>query len=42
MTTETTPWDFFDRLYCISLKQREDRRQSAVEEFAKVGLADRV
>ena len=42
MTTETNPWDFFDRLYCISLKQREDRRQSAVEEFAKVGLADRV
>ncbi len=42
MTTETNPWDFFDRLYCISLKQREDRRQSAREEFAKVGLTGRV
>jgi len=35
-------WDFFDRLYCISLKEREDRRQSALEEFSKAGLADRV
>ncbi|MBN1474417.1 MAG: hypothetical protein JW914_07370 [Syntrophaceae bacterium] len=42
MIAETNPWDYFDRLYCISLKQREDRRQSAREEFAKVGLAGRV
>jgi hypothetical protein len=42
MTTENNPWDYFDRFYCVSLKQREDRRQSAVEEFAKVGLAGRV
>lgn len=35
-------WDFFDRLYCISLKQREDRRASALNEFSKVGLADKV
>jgi hypothetical protein len=35
-------WDFFDRLYCISLKEREDRRKSALKEFSKVGLADRV
>jgi hypothetical protein len=35
-------WDFFDRLYCISLREREDRRQSALKEFSKVGLADRV
>ncbi len=42
MTTEASPWDYFDRLYCISLKQREDRRRSAREEFAKVGLAGRV
>jgi hypothetical protein len=35
-------WDFFDRLYCISLREREDRRQSALYEFSKVGLANRV
>ena len=35
-------WDYFDRLYCISLKEREDRRKSALKEFSKVGLADRV
>lgn len=35
-------WDFFDRLYCISLHEREDRRKSARKEFSKVGLADRV
>jgi GR25 family glycosyltransferase involved in LPS biosynthesis len=40
--TATNPWDFFDRLYCISLREREDRRQSAQAEFAKVGLGNRV
>jgi len=39
---ETNGWDFFDRLYCVSLKEREDRRASALKEFSKVGLADRV
>jgi hypothetical protein len=39
---ESNGWDFFDRLYCISLREREDRRQSALREFSKVGLADRV
>ncbi len=35
-------WDFFDRLYCVSLREREDRRQSARDEFVKAGLDDRV
>jgi len=35
-------WDFFDRLHCVSLQEREDRRKSALKEFLKVGLADRV
>jgi len=39
---EASGWDFFDRLYCISLQEREDRRKSALKEFSKVGLADRV
>ena len=39
---EADGWDFFDRLYCISLKEREDRRDSALKEFSKAGLGDRV
>ena len=42
MKKEANGWDFFDRLYCISLQEREDRRTSALKEFSKVGLADRV
>lgn len=35
-------WDYFDRFYCVSLREREDRRRSAREAFAKVRLTDRV
>jgi GR25 family glycosyltransferase involved in LPS biosynthesis len=35
-------WGFFDRTYCISLAEREDRRQEAERQFRTVGLADRV
>jgi hypothetical protein len=35
-------WSFFDRVYCISLDKREDRRREAMRQFAAVGLADRV
>ncbi len=42
MTAARSPWDFFDRIYCISLKERPDRRVSAAAEFAQVGLGDRV
>ncbi|MDU9050937.1 MAG: hypothetical protein Q3M30_18970 [Candidatus Electrothrix sp. Rat3] len=35
-------WAFFDRIYCISLCEREDRRAAARQEFAAVGLLDRV
>jgi GR25 family glycosyltransferase involved in LPS biosynthesis len=38
----TTPWDAFDRLYCITLDDRPDRRRSAEDQFARVGLAGRV
>jgi GR25 family glycosyltransferase involved in LPS biosynthesis len=38
----TDVWSFFDRIYCISLKQRPDRRAQAAAQFARVGLADRV
>ncbi|MGP8014818.1 MAG: glycosyltransferase [Smithella sp.] len=35
-------WDFFDRIYCISLEGREDRRQAAAKSFAEVGLSGKV
>lgn len=36
------PWSFFDRIYCISLKSRTDRRLTAQAQFAAVGLAGAV
>lgn len=35
-------WDFFDRIYCISLEEREDRRRAAAVQFSKVGLDGKV
>jgi GR25 family glycosyltransferase involved in LPS biosynthesis len=40
--TTTGPWSIFDRIYCISLKNRTDRRAVAQAHFARVGLADAV
>jgi GR25 family glycosyltransferase involved in LPS biosynthesis len=42
MPEQTNTWDFFDRIYCISLAEREDRRQAVTAEFARVGLAGKV
>jgi len=39
---ETNGWNFFDRIYCISLEEREDRRQAAAASFSKVGLTGKV
>jgi hypothetical protein len=41
-TDPATGWDFFDRIYCISLEERGDRRQSAMAQLRKVGLHDKV
>jgi GR25 family glycosyltransferase involved in LPS biosynthesis len=35
-------WNFFDKIYCISVNERTDRRKTARREFAKVGLLNRV
>jgi GR25 family glycosyltransferase involved in LPS biosynthesis len=35
-------WGGLDRIYCISLAQRADRREHAQREFAGIGLAGRV
>jgi hypothetical protein len=42
VTEQASGWDFFDRIYCISVEERGDRRQAAAEQFNKVGLAGRV
>ncbi len=42
MTKQASGWDFFDRIYCISVEERKDRRQAAMKQFDKVGLADKV
>lgn len=39
---ETDGWDYFDRIYCISLEGREDRRQTAAASFSTVGLTGKV
>ena len=35
-------WEYFDKIYCISLYERVDRREQAKAQFRAVGLADRV
>ncbi len=36
---QISPWSFFDKIYCISIVEREDRRQAVGKEFERVGLA---
>ncbi len=35
-------WDFFDKIYCISLDERTDRRREAKLQFDRIGLLERV
>ena len=35
-------WEYFDKIYCISLDERADRREQAKAQFKAVGLADKV
>ena len=37
-----TYWEYFDKIYCISLYERVDRREQAKAQFRDVGLTDRV
>ena len=41
---ETRPgsWAFFDKIYCISIDSRSDRREQAKKQFADIGLLNRV
>jgi len=38
----TVNWEYFDKIYCISLDERADRREEAAVQFEAVGLSDRV
>jgi GR25 family glycosyltransferase involved in LPS biosynthesis len=42
MTTTADPWSFFDKIYCISIDTRIDRRTEAKKQFAACGLLERV
>jgi len=42
MTSSPKPWSFFDKIYCISLDTRIDRRTEAKNQFAQSGLLDQV
>lgn len=42
MQKQQNVWDYFDRIYCISLEEREDRRKAAAKSFANVGLTGHV
>jgi len=35
-------WEFFDKIYCISLDDRADRRAEAKRQFGKIGLLESV
>jgi len=38
----TNYWDYFDKIYCISLNERSDRREEDKAQFEKIGLLEYV
>jgi glycosyl transferase, family 25 len=42
MTSPPDPWCFFDKIYCISIDTRIDRRTEAKKQFIQAGLLERV
>ncbi len=38
MTCFSNPWQFFEKIYCISITKRADRRAAVEKEFTSVGL----
>jgi GR25 family glycosyltransferase involved in LPS biosynthesis len=42
MTTSLDPWSFFDKIYCISIDTRIDRRTEAKKQFSAAGFLDKV
>ncbi len=35
-------FEYFQKIYCINLKSRHDRKILAIQEFKKLGIEDRV
>ena len=35
-------WGYFDKFYCISVKERKDRKKSAERQFSRIGLSGKV
>lgn len=33
-------WNYFDKIYCISLRERRDRQREAKAQFEKIGLSE--
>jgi GR25 family glycosyltransferase involved in LPS biosynthesis len=42
MDKSTNYWDYFDKIYCISMDERSDRREEAENQFDKIGLLEYV
>jgi hypothetical protein len=42
MDKATNYWHYFDKIYCISLDERSDRREEAEIQFKKTGLSEYV
>ncbi|MFH0999089.1 MAG: glycosyltransferase [Pseudomonadota bacterium] len=42
MDKSTNYWEYFDKIYCISLDERSDRREEAKTQFEKTGLLEYV
>ncbi len=42
MKPTSDPWSFFDKIYCISIDTRIDRRTEAKKQFSSCGLQERV
>ena len=40
--TISANWSYFERIYCISVNDRSDRRNESVRQFKRIGLYDRV
>jgi len=42
MDKSANNWNYFDKIYCISLDERSERREEAEAQFDKIGLLDYV
>jgi glycosyl transferase, family 25 len=36
----SNPWDVYDRIVCLNLRERQDRYEHMKQEFQKIGIVD--